>query len=85
MKCTFEAAIDHTDIEMINSVRLAINMIIGSESEVHTWTNDDRNLRALQQKACEKLLKVITRSRARIEEPEYYRKPYKWNQVRAIR
>lgn len=56
-------------------------MVIGSEQEVQTWTNDEKNLRILQQKACEKLLRLFLRNRKKIE-PEYNQKPYRWNQIR---
>jgi hypothetical protein len=59
---------------------MAVNLVIGSEEEVKTWTNDERNLRKLQQRACSKMLSVINRVRKPIE-PKYYRKQYKWNQV----
>jgi hypothetical protein len=59
---------------------MAVNFVIGSEDEVKTWTNDDRNLRRLQQRACTKLLSVINRVRAPIE-PKYCKRQYKWNQV----
>jgi hypothetical protein len=59
---------------------MAVNLVIGSEEEVKTWTNDERNLRKLQQRACSRMLSVINRVRVPIE-PKYYRKQYKWNQV----
>lgn len=60
---------------------MAINMVIGSEQEVQTWTNDEKNLRILQQKACEKLLRLFLRNRTKIE-PKYYSNPYRWNQIK---
>jgi len=63
---------------------LAINLIIGNEEEVKTWTNDERNLRQLQQRACEKLLNLIQRNRE-VVEPIYFPKPNKWNQVEKSR
>ncbi len=64
----------------INAVRLAINMIIGSEEDVSNWTNDPRNLRSLQHNACNKLLNLFLRNRDRLK-PECARYPYRWNQV----
>lgn len=55
-------------------------MIIGSEEDVRTWTNEPTKLKLLQQKSCEKLINVIQRVREPIE-PTYFRKPYRWNQV----
>ena len=59
---------------------MAINLVIGSEEETNNWTNDARNLRGLQQKACDKLLQLIKRQRP-IVEPKCFRYPYRWNQV----
>ena len=59
---------------------MAINLVIGSEDDVKSWTTNERNLRKLQQKACSKMLKVINRVRVPAE-PKYTRKQYKWNQV----
>ncbi len=59
---------------------MAINLVIGNQANVSTWTNDPRNLRCLQQKACIKLLTVINRLRPPIE-PKYFKRPFKWNQV----
>ena len=38
IECVFDATIDVKDMAMINSVRMAINMVIGSEEEVNNWT-----------------------------------------------
>ncbi|RMZ95878.1 ATP-dependent RNA helicase TDRD9 [Brachionus plicatilis] len=81
IELAFDVQIDVNDIIMINSVRMAINMVIGSEQEVQTWTNDEKNLRILQQKACEKLLRLFLRNRTKIQ-PTYYSKPHRWNQIR---
>ncbi|CAF0852517.1 unnamed protein product, partial [Brachionus calyciflorus] len=80
IEMAFDIKIDANDITMINSVRMAINMVIGNEKEVQTWTNEEKNLRLLQQRACEKLLRLILRNREIIE-PQYFSRPYKWNQV----
>jgi len=40
----------------INALRLAINMVIGSEKDVSGWNDNEVNLKQLQQKACTKLL-----------------------------
>ena len=61
-------------------MRFAINLVIGSEEDIQTWTNDPRNLRGVQQCACEKLLRVITRNRT-LKEPLYFKRPNRWDQV----
>ena len=80
IECTFDVNIDISDITMINAVRLAINLVIGSEEAVLTWTNNEYNLKQLQQRACDKLLQVIQRNREKIE-PDFFRRAYRWNQV----
>lgn len=80
VESVFDVNIDILDITMINAVRLAINLIIGNEEAVSTWTNNDVNLRQLQERACLKLLQVIQRNREIIE-PTYYEKPYAWNMI----
>ena len=38
IECIFDATLSWTDFSQINAVRLAINMVIGSEKEVESWT-----------------------------------------------
>ena len=42
--------------EKINHVRMAINMVIGSENDVSQWNDNEVNLRQLQQNSCDRLL-----------------------------
>jgi hypothetical protein len=56
IETTFDHKIDLKDISQINSVRCAINMIIGSETNAKNWIDNEVNLRYLQQKACNKLI-----------------------------
>lgn len=37
IECIFDSIIDKRDIAMINSLRMAINMVIGCEEEVLSW------------------------------------------------
>ena len=80
IECVFDARLNMRDLGMINSVRMAINMVIGDAEEAETWSSEERKLRKLQQAACNKLLDLIQRNRELVE-PIYFKKPGKWNQV----
>jgi hypothetical protein len=81
IECVFDSQIDVKDMSLINAVRMAINMVIGNEKEVENWTNNDRNLRLLQQTTCQKLLSLMQRQRDLIKEPIHFPRQKIWNQV----
>ena len=81
VECTFDTKIDFDDFRMINGVRMAMNMVIGSEEEANKWTADPFLLRNLQQKACTRLLQLIEKERAQIEKAYFY-KHGRWNQLK---
>lgn len=78
IETAFDVNIDMHDVVMINSVRLAVNLVIGSEEAVQTWNNNSVNLRQLQERACDKLLQVIQRNRKKVE-PIFFERRYRWN------
>jgi ATP-dependent RNA helicase TDRD9 len=81
IECTFDTKIGFEEFKVINSVRMAINMVIGSEEDANKWTADPSLLRKLQQKACNKLLALIERERTPIEK-KYFLKYGRWNQLK---
>jgi hypothetical protein len=81
VECTFDIKIGFEEFKMINAVRMAMNMVIGSEEESNKWTPDPKLLRKLQQKACNNLLALIETERTPIE-PKYFQKYGRWNQLK---
>lgn len=81
IECTFDIKIGFEEFKMINTVRMAINMIIGSEEEAKNWANEPRHLRNLQQKACNRLLELISKERTPVE-PKYFHKYGRWCQLK---
>ena len=82
IECTFDTKIGFEEFKMINSVRMAMNMVIGSQDQADAWTADPRLLRNLQQKACSKLLTLIEKERTPIEK-KYFLKYGRWNQLKS--
>ena len=80
IECVFDARLNMRDLASINSVRMAINMVIGDEKEFQKWSSVITNVRKLQKAACNKLLEVIKRNRE-VVEPIHCEKFQKWNQV----
>jgi ATP-dependent RNA helicase TDRD9 len=76
----FDVKIDEKDFQMINTVRMTINLIIGSQEKVDGWFSIGERLKTMQSLARENLTKVIDRERV-IVEPKSTRRPYKWNQI----
>lgn len=81
IECTFDTKFGFEEFKMINAVRMAMNMVIGSEEEADKWTADPRLLRSLQQKACTRLLALIEKERTPIEK-KYFLKYGRWNQLK---
>ncbi|XP_077865739.1 ATP-dependent RNA helicase TDRD9-like [Saccoglossus kowalevskii] len=78
MEITFDANITTDDISMINGVRMAINIAVGSEDAIAEW--GPAAIFRIQKSAREKLLRLIMKRRELVT-PYNYERPYRWNMV----
>lgn len=76
MEIEFDANIGYEDIMKVNAVRLAINIVIGSQTSASSWGPD--SIVSLQNTARLKLLDLMQTRRERIE-PYPAWQPYEWN------
>ncbi|XP_064649764.1 ATP-dependent RNA helicase TDRD9-like [Lineus longissimus] len=80
MEITFDVTIDNDDLTMVNGVRTAINMALGSTGTVSPvdWTPEQ--IKRIQINTREKLITLIEKRRESIT-PQYFPRMYRWNQV----
>ncbi|XP_071078923.1 ATP-dependent RNA helicase TDRD9-like isoform X1 [Haliotis cracherodii] len=77
IEVTFDTHINDEDIDLINCVRLAINVTVGKQ-DGGTWSGSA--IERLQDNARNKLLRLVEQRREPIE-PCNYDKAYHWNQI----
>ncbi|XP_059163764.1 ATP-dependent RNA helicase TDRD9-like isoform X2 [Physella acuta] len=75
---TFETNFGTDDIVMINQVRMAINVALGTEDAVVCWGQDI--LTRIQETARDKLLTLLKKKREPVT-PQNFLRPYDWNLV----
>ncbi|KAI0215243.1 ATP-dependent RNA helicase TDRD9 [Lamellibrachia satsuma] len=80
IEIAFDVKFDVEDLSMINGVRIAINIAVGSENSVADWGPDA--VIKIQTAARDKLLRLIKKRREH-KEPKYFSRPHMWNQVAA--
>ncbi|KAK2190456.1 hypothetical protein NP493_81g02000 [Ridgeia piscesae] len=78
IEIAFDVKFDVEDLSMINGVRIAINIAVGSENSVADWGPDA--VIKIQTAARDKLLRLI-KKRREPKEPKYFARPHLWNQV----
>ncbi|XP_038074406.1 ATP-dependent RNA helicase TDRD9-like [Patiria miniata] len=78
IEVTFDTLITSPDIAMINGIRLAINLAIGSQNAIAGWGSSAVDKIQLEAKAL--LLKLLQKKREPAE-PVHYGRAYLWNQV----
>ncbi|CAL1534991.1 unnamed protein product [Lymnaea stagnalis] len=74
----FETVFENEDIAMINEVRMAINIALGTEDSIAGWGEDF--IMRIQEKAREKLLALLKKKRSPVQH-QSCAKPYSWNQI----
>lgn len=79
IEVTFDVNIDDEDINLINRVRHAINLAVGSRTNTAEWDADTVASR-IQVPARDQLLRLLHKSRE-YTEPQYYTRQYLWNQL----
>ncbi|XP_077997158.1 ATP-dependent RNA helicase TDRD9-like [Glandiceps talaboti] len=78
MEITFDVSITADDITMINGVRMAVNLAVGSEDAIADW--GPAAIFKIQKSAREKLLRLIMKRRESVI-PYNFDRPYRWNLV----
>ncbi|KAL5008137.1 hypothetical protein ScPMuIL_013718 [Solemya velum] len=78
MEITFDTVINMEDILRINSVRMAINLAVGSQDVISSW--GETAIFKIQASARERILQLIMQRREAME-PCHFSRPYQWNQV----
>lgn len=79
MEVAFDTKITLEDIFKINGVRMAINIVLGSEQAVSNWGEDA--IYRLQDSARKKLMSLIQGTTREPFDAPSTDKPYKWNQL----
>ncbi|CAM9496697.1 unnamed protein product [Lampetra fluviatilis] len=80
MEVTFDTSFDMDDIIMINSLRMAINVMMAEDEETAQWSQVA--VRRLQQRTRSRLLDLFFNKHSRKPmEPFLYNSPYCWNQI----
>ncbi|XP_076442541.1 ATP-dependent RNA helicase TDRD9-like [Babylonia areolata] len=82
MELTFDVDFDDDDIHLINRVRHAINLALGSRTSMAEW-GPDAVAAKIQMPARERLLELLYKAREH-KEPEYFYsgKEFHWNQLK---
>lgn len=78
MELDFDVEVTNEDLVQINALRMKINMCVGTEEEVATWSQTA--IHSIQKSARKKLLEIVTRRRASMQ-PETVRRPFQWDQL----
>ncbi|KAI8787906.1 ATP-dependent RNA helicase TDRD9 [Biomphalaria glabrata] len=78
IELTFETEFTTEDIVMINEVRMAINIALGTEDTMATFGQDV--FVRIQEKAREKILMLLKKQREPVQ-PDNFIKPYTWNLI----
>lgn len=76
----FETVFDNEDIAMINEIRMAINIALGTEDSIAGCGWGEDFITRIQEKAREKLLALLKKKRNPVEAQSCF-KPYRWNQI----
>nr|XP_022333202.1 putative ATP-dependent RNA helicase TDRD9 [Crassostrea virginica] len=79
MEVAFDTRITLEDILKINGVRMAINIVLGSEQAVSNWGEDA--IYKLQDSARQKLMRLIQETPREPFDAPSPERPYRWNQL----
>jgi len=78
IELVFETTYDSQDIELMNAVRTAVNVSVGSNDSMAVWSVD--RMMEIQRSAREKLLDLLKKQREPVEQ-NGFRRMYEWNQI----
>lgn len=74
IELVFETSFDEEDIILINSIRMGINLLLGTESNITL------NISRVQNKIRDHFFNLLSRERESVE-PKEFRHKYKWKQI----